>query len=243
MRATSDSTQRWPQYVAIVAGCVGIALVVAYSLAPLKTVTYQSAARILLVSDASVFEPTPDSGRGEQAALQRVLSDDVRIEGESQLGFAATIVAEVEAQDLLAVRAFEADPERARKVAQAFAEAYLTVQDRDWASELDGMVEDVTKRIADLDAEISALDPGDEFRRLVALRDNLADSRDRLEVTRQLGPDQSARIIDGAQLIAEPFSEEPRTRDNLLIGGLIGLVAGAIVVAAAVATQTRTGRS
>jgi capsular exopolysaccharide synthesis family protein len=219
----------------IVALCFLGALAAALAWSALQTPMHQSSARVLINQAAStdIFDPTSGStsntsfaDRQTTTAVELIESQLVDDEAESRLGFEAEIKASAAARaDIVVLTATDADPARAQLVAQTYADAYLDIRRTEFTQERLSTAEDLLIRIAELDIEIDGLDPGAPSGRTQTLRDDLADSYDRLVISANLGNSGSARIIDQADLSKSPFS--PRTNRNMALGGVLGLMLGA----------------
>jgi uncharacterized protein involved in exopolysaccharide biosynthesis len=219
----------WP-----IVGAFTAAIVLALLWSAAQTPIYASSARVLINQSTSteIFDPASGAttnstfaDRQAGTAVELIESQLVDLEAEARLGFEADISARSEARaDIVVVRATDPDPARAQLVSQTYADAYLDIRRNEFTQERLRTAEDLLVRIAELDTEIAGLGENDTTRQQ-ALRDDLADSYDRLVISANLGNNGSARIIDNAERPEDPIS--PRVNRNLILGGVLGLMIGA----------------
>jgi len=223
--------RRW----SVVVACFVATLVAAFLWSALQTPMYRSSANILINQNTAndIFDPVTGVSNADRVATNEVKlleSQLVRDEAEDRLGFEADISARAETRaDFVVVSAVDADAARAQTVAQTYAESYLDVRRSEFVAERLETAEKLLDRIREIEAEIDqkieAQGADANTIREQSLRDDLADSYDRLTITADLGNNGSARIIDDAEVAGAPFS--PRTNRNLMLGGVLGLMLGA----------------
>ena len=221
----------------VVAACLTATLVAAFLWSALQTPMYRSSANILInqstandIYDPVTGVPVNYADRVTANEVRLLQSQLVRTEAESRLGFEADIAAVAETRaDFVVVSAVDADPTVAKTVAQTYAESYLDVRRNEFIAERLETAEKLLERIREIEGEIDdkieEQGPTADTAREQSLRDDLADSYDRLTITADLGNNGSARIIDDAEVPDAPFS--PQTSRNLALGGVLGLMLGA----------------
>ena len=224
--------RRWAWLVVV---CMVVALALAVLWSALQTPRYQSSARVLINQSTAtdIFDPasgtttnTNFAAREAATAVELIESQLVDREAEARLGFEARISARAQSSaDIVVLTATDVDPFRASQIAQNYAEAYLDIRRTEFTEERLATAEELRIRILDLEAELEQLEDPQSIARQQALRDDLADSYDRLIISANLGNNGSARIIDDAQVPDAPFT--PRTNRNLILAGVLGLILGA----------------
>lgn len=216
--------------------CGALAVVAAFLLSVFQTPLYKSTASILINQNTAndIYDPVTgvSVNQADRAAANEVRllrSELVRNEANDILGFRAEIDAAVEGRlDVVVVTAIDPEPATAQRVAQTYAETYLDVRRDQFISERLQTATKLQDTISAFDDEIAQLIAQDgsdaDIRRQQNLRDDLADSFDRLTITAELGNTGSARIIDSANSPDTPFS--PRTTRNIVLAAFVGLAFG-----------------
>ena len=153
------------------------------------------------------------SGVAEQAARQ--LGEGRESVGELRSSIDARADEET---SFINITASSSTPERAREVADAFAEAVVVTRSRDARRRVDRTVQQVTE-------DLKTLKPND-----IDGRRQLSQQLQRLRTLRA-AQDQNARVVEAATLPADPVSPHPQRNGvlGLLLGVFLGI--GAVIVA------------
>lgn len=215
----------------IVMAIFALTLIAAAVYSALQTPLYRSTARVLInqASAAEIFDSQSTQNTGfadriaanEVALIESQLVDDV---AQGRLGFLAAVNATAQARaDVITISAVDPDPVVAQRIAQTFAESYLSVRRDQYVNERVEVAQQLLDRISSLDAEIAGA-ASDDASRLQVLRDGLADQYDRLNISADLSNTSSARIIDEANLPGAAFS--PQISRNIALGAVLGLLLG-----------------
>lgn len=233
----------------LVAGLVLVAGLAAFVLSALQTPMFRAEASILINQNSADEIYDPVTGIPFNQA-DRVAANELRLM-QSTLVTNATVAsldleafdrddldvsARVESSaDVLVATAIDADPERARLIAQTYAETYLDLRREQFVSDRLETAETLRERITIAEDELAVLqaDEADEavIRRQIDQLNDLEDSFDRLQITAELGATGRGRIIDDAEVPDEPFA--PQAARNVVAASVLGLfvgMAGALVL-------------
>lgn len=240
----ADYLQILRRRLPLIAGVTFAAVAAAIVLSLITTPLYRASASILINQNSADDIYDPVTGIPFNQA-ERVAANELRLMQSTlvtnavgeKLGLSVggdpeddvLVGARVESSaDVLVSSATDADPERARLVAQTYAETYLEIRRDQFVSERLETAEKLSQRIRQADDEIAALQADGasetDIRREVALRDDLADSFDRLQITADLGTSGRGQIIDEAEFPTAPFT--PQTTRNVAAAGVLGLLLG-----------------
>lgn len=223
---------------------------VAFAVGSFQAPTYQAAA-LLLIQEPATSASGSVFGQNSQAQtnasvlvgtqIEIVTSRPVRDAVVKQLGASPSVaVSEVGQTQVIKVRASSASPERAAKVANAWANAYIDFtrtqdinSDLAATTQIQSKVDDLQKQIDALDGEVANASPADRatiVANVGAQRNSLVTQqglfRQRLD---QIQVDSSlrtgaAQLVTPASVPTSPFSPKP-VRDAIL-GLAVGLILG-----------------
>jgi succinoglycan biosynthesis transport protein ExoP len=222
---------------------VGAALAFSF----LQTPVYAATARLLLQprTSESLFDPNAsirfDPARAVRNEIEVFKSEPVRDAVRNEIGVAPPVsVTSVGDTDVIRVTAEDVDTARAARVANAYAEQYISVRRKQALDDLQAAGREVQAKVDDLGRQIDALDrqveaapPADRD----ALKASLTQQRQALVSTQALFKQRLDQIqvetplkSGGAQLVARatPSSDpvRPRPVRNGVLGLTLGLMAG-----------------
>jgi polysaccharide biosynthesis transport protein len=226
---------------------VVVAVGLSAGLSLLQTPVYEASARLLLQprTTESLFDQGAalrlDPARAVRNEIEVFRSEAVKDAVRAELGSAPDVgVAPVGDTDVVAVRAESTDPQRAARVANTYAEAFIAFRQRQAVEDLQSAGEEVQSKVDDLQGQIDALDrqvadapaAEREARRAAlaqqrqALVSTQALFRQRLDQIQVEAPLKSggAQLVSRAAVPAEPFA--PRPVRNGALAAVIGLLAG-----------------
>lgn len=218
--------RHWLLALAIVA----VTATFAYGVAAVSAASYSATAKVLLDQDRQVdallgtngYSPDPERELNTAVLLitQQPIAERVRrslrLAGPAKVSAAAD-----SSSSIVAITATEADPERAARIANAFAAEY-----RRYRSE-------TTERAVE-DALAAAR----------ARRSSLADDGARDELDSEIRRLQTLAAFrsSGVQLVQRAAAEDAVRRPRPMLAGIIGGFLGAVLAAVAIVVLTRTDR-
>jgi capsular exopolysaccharide synthesis family protein len=230
--------------VAVAVVAVSVSLVVSY----VQTPRYRAGAEVLLQPSGAgdPFNPSPnqraDPARAVHTEIRMLESEPVRAAVRKTLGsvppVSATSIGET---DVIKVAATSTDPQRAARVANAYAEAYVDLRQQQAVDGLLKAVEKIQVKVDELQAQIDSLDqqiaqmppnarvaPDNPLvpRRTVLIQQQAAfqGRLDEVQVTANLKTGD-AQLVTPAATPLRPVSPRPR-RDAavaLVVGVLLGV--------------------
>ena len=236
--------RRWKLVVLVVAGFVGVALLVSY----VQTPVYSAHAQVFLESAAgeNVFSGAArsDPGRTLLNELRLIEGADVRRLVQEKLKATLPVRATaVPKTDFIDVTVESSDPKRAAVMADAYAEAYVTFRKQVKVDALDRTSEELREKLNDLDALNRTIDqnitdlqaqgaPATDTRYAslsiqrngnVASQNSLRDTLQKSEIARNLATGE-ALITERASVPSSPIKPKPIL--NAMVAVVVGLLVG-----------------
>jgi len=223
----------WRRRVAIVLAVlviVGFSMVISSS----RATVYRATAEVLV--QTSGVEVALDPGSRPRPEPERLVETEIRILASPAVKEAVRIalgeVPEVTGRpagdaDVIAIDAEAGGAERAATVANAYADAYVSVRRQQTDDAAAAATTEIQKRISELQGQIDAAQ-GPAREPLVTQQSALRQQLDRLQVLRAVRSG-AAQVVTSAALPTSPVS--PRPGRAGLLAGLVGL-ALAVAVAA-----------
>lgn len=235
------------RFIVLIAFAGMIALALGYSL--LRTPLYRSTSEVLVNqgSTADIFEQAGGQSTRAERALsneaRRVTSASVRTIVQAEYGpdDASVNVSTSTTDDVLEISVVSSIPTRASEVANAYAAAYIDQRKQ-------SIINDITETSGVIQGRLTELETAEQAEGLSeaerqALQNqiaSLANSLGNLQLSEQLSGGVGAEIITPAEPGTSPVS--PRTRRNVALGAIVGLVIG-LVGALAVENLDRSIKS
>jgi capsular polysaccharide biosynthesis protein len=235
--------RRWSLLVGVVA--LFVVLAVAFSLR--QPTRYRATAEVLFrqepftvetgVDDQLVPQQRLDPERVIQNETRLAASEPVRERVRAELGDPVSISASnVRDSDVIRITATAADAERAARMADTAAAAYTELRrrqvERDFTSGLaaiDQRLDDIDRRVEELDTALATDPPGPEAAALTAEREVLLDQRAEWQrERRRVEAEAAVRALDQVQVL-EPATVpsspvQPATVRNAVLAAVVGLV-------------------
>ena len=236
--------RRWKLVVLVVAGFVGVALLVSY----LQTPVYSASAQVFLEAPAgeNVFTGAAvrsDPGRALLNEVRLIEGDDVRKLVRDRLGSTLPVRARgVANTDMISVTVESSDPTEAAVMANEYAQAYVDYRKklkieslRTTSIELEKRISNLTQENLAIDArikEIKATPNGDSDSEVFSLstksnanlvsQNSLKDTLQKVEIARNLATAQ-ATITESATAPSSPIKPQP------ILNAMVAVVVGCLV--------------
>jgi non-specific protein-tyrosine kinase len=238
--------RRWKLVVLVVAGFVGVALLVSF----IQTPVYSAHAQVFLEAPAGedIFTGAAarsDPGRALLNEVRLIEGDDVRKLVQERLGSTLPVRAKgVASTDMINVTVESSDPTKAAVMANNYAQAYVDYRKKlkidsllKTSDELETRISDLTQENLTIDARIKEIKaaPNDETESEVfalstrsnanlVSQNSLKDTLQKVEIARNLATAQ-ARITENATAPSSPIKPQPilNAMVAVVVGGLVGV--------------------
>lgn len=214
----------------VVAAATVVVAALAFGVSLTQSEVYEAGADVLIGRQASdqvfVIGQGYDPRRNVQTEVQILRSRTVSDAASEAVGapVSVRIVADDES-DVVRVIARSSAPSFAARDANAYAKAYVDYRLDSTVQRLIEAGDEVTTKIAEIDAQIAAL-PATSTRRapLEDQRAYLVEQQGRLEVSANLADAGGAAVLAEADVPVAPV--EPKPLRNALLGAILGLLLG-----------------